>query len=135
MRKTKWIVGVISAAFVVTMPAATMTAFAAEPENTVSVESSNYSYLAGQQRSINRNELYAQAATIEDEDERKAFLIENGIADTEYSAEAAVSYSYVIGKESGASYRSATDTEQSESQSQSGYSYMVGRQRGSSYRH
>lgn len=94
MRKTKRIAGIVSAAFVITMSAATMTAFAAETEkNIVSDESSNYSYLAGQQRSTSRNELYAQAAAIEDEDERKAFLVENGIADTEYSAEAAA-YSY-----------------------------------------
>ena len=134
MRKTKSIVGIISVAFVITVSAATMTAFAAETEkNTVSDESSNYSYLAGQQRSVSRNELYAQVATIEDEDERKAFLVENGIADTEYSAEAAASYSYVSGRERGASYRSSNDTVQSEEQS--GYSFAAGRQRGSSYRH
>lgn len=133
MRKTKRIAGIVSAVFVVTMSAATMTAFAAETENTVSAGESNYSYLAGQQQSASRNELYAQAATIEDEDERKAFLVENGIADTEYSAEAAAAYSYVSGRERGASYRSSDDTEQSEAQS--GYSFAAGRQRGSSYRH
>lgn len=133
MRKTKRIAGIVSAVFVVTMSVATMTAFAAETENTISAGESNYSYLAGQQRSASRNELYAQATTIEDEDERKAFLVENGIADTEYSAEAAAAYSYVSGRERGASYRSSGDTEQSEAQS--GYSYAAGRQRGSSYRH
>lgn len=131
MRKTKRIAGIVSAVFVVTMSAATMTAFAAETENTISAGESNYSYLAGQQRSASRNELYAQAATIEDE--RKAFLVENGIADTEYSTEAAAAYSYVSGRERGASYRSSDDTEQSEAQS--GYSFATGRQRGSSYRH
>lgn len=133
MRKTKKIAGIVSAVFVVTMSAATMTAFAAETENTFSAGESNYSYLAGRQRSSSRNELYAQAAAIEDEDERKAFLVENGIADTEYSAEAAAAYSYVSGRERGVSYRSSDDTEQSEAQS--GYSFAVGRQRGSSYRY
>lgn len=132
MRKTKRIAGIVSAVFVVTMSAATMTALAADSENAISVEENNYSYLAGQQRSSNRNELYAQAAAIEDEDERKAFLVENGIADTEYSAEAAAAYSYIGGRERGASYRSSDDTEQSEAQS--GYSFVAGRQRGSSYR-
>lgn len=69
-----------------------MTVFAAEPENSVSAEGSNYSYLIGQQQSVSRNEIYAQAATMEDEDERTAFLIGNGIADTEYSEESAASY-------------------------------------------
>ena len=69
-----------------------MTVFAAEPENSVSAEGSNYSYLIGQQQSVSCNEIYAQAATMEDEDERTAFLIGNGIADTEYSEEAAASY-------------------------------------------
>lgn len=134
MRKTKRIAGIVSVAFVIAMSAATMTAFAAETEkNTVSDESSNYSYLSGQQRSTSRNELYTQAAAIEDEDKRKAFLVENGIADTEYSAEAAAAYSYVSGKERGVSYRSSDDTEQPEAQS--GYSFAAGRQRGSSYRH
>lgn len=59
--------------------------------------------------------------------------MENGIADTEYSAEAAAAYSYVSGKERGASYRSSDDTEQPEAQS--GYSFAAGKQRGSSYRH
>lgn len=133
MRKTKRIAGIASAVFIVTMWAATVTAFAADPETAVSGEESQYSYLAGQQRSTSRNELYAQAAAIENEDERKAFLVENGIADTEYSAEAAAAYSYVGGRERGAGYRSSDVTEQSEAQS--GYSFAAGRQRGSSYRH
>lgn len=107
MRKTKRIAGIISAVFVVTMSAATMTTLAADSENAISVEENNYSYLAGQQRSSNRNELYAQAAAIEDEDERKAFLVENGIADTEQS-EAQSGYSFVAGRQRGSSYR--TDT-------------------------
>ncbi len=132
MKRTKWITGIVSAAFAIMMSTA-IPVFAAEPEADVSTEVSNYSYLAGRQRSISRNELYAQAAMIEDEEERKAFLIENGIADTEYSEEAAAFYSYVSGRERGASYRSFDETDQSETQSS--YSYAVGQQRGSSYRH
>lgn len=131
MRRTKGIVGIVSAALIAAMPVSSMTAFAADTEDRVLSEESNYSYLAGQQRSVNRNELYAQAAAIEDEDERQAFLTENGIADTEYSEEAAAAYSYVSGRERGAGYRSSDDTEQSEEQS--GYRFVAGRQRGSSY--
>lgn len=132
MKRTKWITGIAGAACAVMISAAAMPVFAAEPEADVSAEAGNYSYLAGRQRSVSRNELYAQAALIEDEDERKEFLIENGIADTEYSEEAAASYSYVSGRERGAGYRSSDGTEQTETQSS--YSYAAGRQRGSSYR-
>ena len=99
-----------------------MTAFAAGPDA--------YSYLAGQQRSAARNELYAQAAELPEE-ERDAFLAENGIGETPWSEEAAAAYSYVSGRQRGASYRQGDDTERA--QDTSGYSYLTGQQRGSSY--
>lgn len=132
MKKTKWAAGSVAAALVVMMSTASMAAFAAEAETGVPAESSSCSYLAGRQRSVGRNELYGQAAKIEDEAEREAFLIENGISDTEYSEEAAASYSYVSGRERGAGYRSSDDAE--EGKTQESYSYAAGRQRGSSFR-
>ncbi len=131
MKKTKWVTKMASVALAVMMTTAAIPAFAAEIEPNASADVSNYSYLAGQQRSISRNELYAQAEKIEDGDERKAFLIEHGVADREYSEEAAASYSYVSGRVRGASCRTADDTEQAAAQS--GYSYMTGQQRGASY--
>ena len=125
MKKTKWAAGSLAAALAVMMSASTMVAFSAG--------NSSYSYLAGRQRSVSRNELYEQAAKMEDEAEREAFLIEHGIGDTEYSEEAAASYSYVSGRERGAGYRSSDDTETGGTQA--GYSYTAGQQRGSSYRH
>lgn len=130
MKKTKCIAAFISA-IAMTVSAASVTAFAAESENTAPAKSS-YSYFAGRQRSIGRNEIFALAAEIEDDDERKAFLIANGISETEYSEEIAASYSYTVGRQRGASYRS-DNSEQTEAQS--GYSYAAGRQRGSSYHH
>ena len=53
-------------------------------------EPSEYSYLAGQQRSTSRNDLYAQAEQLPEE-ERDDFLAENGIGETPYSEEAAAS--------------------------------------------
>lgn len=133
MKKTKWAAGSLAAALAVMISASTMVAFAAETETNVSAGNSSYSYLAGRQRSVSRNELYEQAAQMEDEAELEAFLIEHGIGDTEYSEEAAASYSYVSGRERGAGYRSSDDTETGGTQA--GYSYAAGQQRGSSYRH
>ena len=99
-----------------------VTAFAAE--------SDSFSYLTGQQRSISRNELYAQAAELP-EDEQDAFLAENGIGESPWSEEAAASYSYVAGQQRGASYRQDDDGDSA--QDMSGYSYLTGRQRGASY--
>lgn len=132
MKRTKWVSGLAGAVFAVVMSMTAIPVFAAEAEPNVSSDTVNYSYLAGRQRCVSRNELFAQAEKIEDEEERKAFLIENGIADTEYSEEAAASYSYVSGRERGAGYRTSDDTEQAAAQS--GYSYMTGQQRGASYR-
>lgn len=84
-----------------------------------------YSYLIGQQNSTNRNNLYAQAEELP-EDERDAFLAENGIGETPWSEEAAASYSYVTGQKRGALYED--DTEE-----KTGYSYLTGQQRGDSY--
>lgn len=98
------------------------TAFAAE----------NYSYLTGQARSAERNEVYAQAEAIESEEEREAFLKEHGISEEEWSEEAAASYSYVGGRQRGASFRTE-DTNDNENSDMSSYSYVTGQQRGSSY--
>ena len=93
-------------------------------------DGSAYSYLTGRQNSANRNDLYAQAEELP-EDERDAFLAENGIGETPWSEEAAASYSYVGGQQRGASYRQDDDADAS--QDMSGYSYLAGQQRGSSY--
>ena len=92
--------------------------------------SAGFSYLTGRQRSTSRNDLYAQAAELPEE-ERSAFLAENGIADTPYSEDAAASYSYVGGQQRGASYRQGEDADGT--QDMSGYSYVAGQQRGASY--
>lgn len=115
MKRGKWMVkmaGTVLAAVVMSMAA--MPVLAAETGTEASAETSEYSYLAGRQRSVSRNEIYAQAALIEDEEEREAFLREHGIADTEWSEEAAASFSYVAGRERGAAYRTSDDSEQSE---------------------
>ncbi len=132
MKRSKWMAGMTGAVLAaIVMATAAVPVFAAETGANASAETSEYSYLAGRQRSVSRNEIYAQAALIEDEEERKAFLNEHGIAETEWSEEAAASFSYVAGRERGASYRTSDDTEASESQS--GYSYLTGQQRGASY--
>ena len=91
-----------------------------------SVETSNYSYISGQKRSKERNDLYAQAEQLP-EDERDAFLAGKGIGETPYSEEAATAYGYVTGQKIGSSYRK-DDTE-----NKNGYSYLDGQKRGSSY--
>ena len=88
-------------------------------------ESDAFSYLAGRERSTARNDLYAQAAELP-EDEREAFLAEHGIADTPYSEEAAAAYGYVTGRQRGAQYEDDTEDK-------TGYSYLTGQQRGDSY--
>ncbi len=93
-------------------------------------EQSKYSYITGQQRSTERNDLYAQAEELP-EDEQDAFLAENGIGETPWSEEAAASYSYVGGQQRGASYRQSDDSERT--QDISGYGYLTGQQRGASY--
>lgn len=94
-------------------------------------ETDSYSYLAGRQRSVGRNDLYAQAEQLP-EDERDAFLAENGIGDTPYSEEAASSYSYVAGQQRGAAY--GHDDETGEAPDLSGYSFYAGKARGAGYR-
>lgn len=89
----------------------------------------NYSYLTGQQRSQGRNSVYAQAEAMESEEEREAFLKEQGIGDTEWSEETAVSYSYVEGQQRSASFR----TDEGEEEDRSSYGYVTGQKRGSSY--
>lgn len=93
-------------------------------------DESGYSYLTGQQDSTKRNDLYAQAGQLP-EDEQDAFLAENGIGETPWSEDAAASYSYVGGQQRGASYRQDDDADST--QDMSGYSYLTGQQRGSSY--
>ena len=116
-----------------------VTAFAAE--------SDAFSYLTGRQRSTSRNDLYAQAEELP-EDEQDAFLEENGIADTPWSEEAAASYSYVIGQQVGSQYEDDTEDGRAysyltgqqvgasyapEAEDGSAYSYLTGQQRGASY--
>ncbi len=93
-------------------------------------DGSAYSYLTGQQNSANRNDLYAEAQELP-EDEQDAYLMENGIGETPWSEEAAASYSYVGGQQRGASYRQDDDADST--QDMSGYSYLTGQQRGASY--
>ncbi len=93
-------------------------------------DESGYSYLTGQQDSANRNDLYAQAQELPEE-EQDAFLAENGIGETMWSEEAAASYSYVTGQQRGASYRQSDDS--ARTQDVSGYSYLTGQARGASY--
>ncbi len=88
-------------------------------------ESDAFSYLTGRQRSTERNELYAQAAELPEE-EQGAFLAEKGIADTPYSDEAAASYSYVTGQQAGSQYEDDTEDK-------TGYSYITGQETGASY--
>ncbi|MGN1082350.1 MAG: hypothetical protein ACI4SJ_02300 [Candidatus Avispirillum sp.] len=108
----------------------TVTAFA---EEAVSEEpAASYSFTAGQQRSRRRNELYAQASEIESEEERNAFLAENGIADTEWSEEAAANFCYAAGRLRGASFRS-DDSNDNENSNMSSYNFVTGQQRGSGY--
>lgn len=136
MKKTKWILGMASAAAIILVQAA-MPVVAVETE----VSEETYHYLQGRQRSISRNELYVQADQIEDETERDAFLIANGIADIGYSEEAAAFYRYVGGRERGIGIRyrlfdefSDFDMESSEiSEIKSSYSYVIGQKRGSVY--
>ena len=120
MKKKIFALSVVIAALVLSL--GSMTAFAAETDA--------YSYLAGQQRSTARNELYAQAAELP-ENEQDAFLAENGIGETPYSEEAARSYSYVSGRQRGASFRQGDDADGT--QDTSGYSYLTGQQRGANY--
>ena len=117
--KKKMIVLVVA---VLALAVGGVTAFAAE--------NGAFSYLTGRQRSVARGELYAQADELP-EDEQKAFLAENGIAETPWSEDAAASYSYVGGQQRGASYRQDDDADST--QDMSGYSYLTGQQRGSSY--
>ena len=88
MKKKTMIAIVVATALVLSVGC--MTVFAAE--------SDAFSYLTGRQRSTSRNDLYAQAEELP-EDEQDAFLAENGIADTPWSEEAAASYSYVTGQQ------------------------------------
>ena len=99
--------------------------YASEAEN-----GSAYSYLTGQQNSTTRNDLYAQAEELP-EDEQDAFLAENGIGETPWSEEAAASYSYVGGQQRGASYQQDDDADSTQDMSE--YSYLTGQQRGASY--
>ena len=115
MKEKRIVLPAVAAALVLSVGC--VTAFAAE--------SDVFGYLTGRQRSISRNELYAQAAGLP-EDEQNAFLAENGIAETPYSEEAAASYSYVTGRQNGALYEDDTEDK-------TGYSYATGQQRGASY--
>ena len=78
-------------------------------------------------RVSSRNELYAQASELP-EDERDAFLAENGVGETPYSEEAASAYGYVTGQKRGAAYRQDDGAEEPGE-----YSYLTGQKRGASY--
>ena len=93
MKRKPIITAAVAAAL--TLSVGCVTAFAAEPDG--------YNYLTGQQNSTNRNDLYAQAELLPEE-ERDAFLAEHGIGETPWSEDAAASYSYVSGRQRGASY-------------------------------
>lgn len=127
MKKRLIVTSAIVAAL--TLSSGCVTAYAAGTASDTAA-SSGYSYLQGRQRSVSRNEIYAQAELLPEE-EREAFLAENGISETPYSAEAAASYGYVTGQRRGASYRQSDDSEGT--QDMSGYSFHVGQARGSSY--
>lgn len=120
MKKKTIVMSTVAAAFI--LANGCMTACAAEADAP--------SYLAGQQSSAARNRLYAQAEQLPEE-ERDAFLAENGIGETPYSEEAAASYSYVAGQKRGSSYRQSDDAERT--QDTSGYGYLIGQKRGASY--
>ena len=115
MKKKTMALSVAAAALALSMGC--VTAFASE--------SDAFSYLTGKQRSTERNELYAQAAELPEE-EQGAFLAEKGIADTAYSEEAAASYSYVTGQQVGSQYEDDTEDK-------TGYSYITGQEIGPSY--
>ncbi len=135
MKKANWITGIAGIALAAVLSIGCVTAFAAGADEEAGAEEpapaqSEPGYLTGQRRSAARNELYAQAAELPEE-EQDAFLAENGIADTPYSEEAAESYSYVTGRQRGASFRQSDDSERT--QDVSGYGYLTGQQRGASY--
>lgn len=96
MKRTIRFAGIAAAVAACMLQAAPV--LAAGTKTQAAKDASGYSYLAGRQRSVKRNEVYKEAAEVEDEDARKAFLIENGIADTEYEEGVKASYSYVNGK-------------------------------------
>lgn len=98
--------------------------------DSVAADQSGYSYLAGRQRSVSRNDLYAQAEQLP-EDEQDAFLAKYGIGETPYSEEAVASYGYVTGQKRGASYSQSDDS--GSTQDTSGYSFRAGQMRGASY--
>lgn len=142
MKKRKIMTFVIAAVLALTVGC--VSAFAAETDLyggqeagiSGSVDSSDvtdqngYSYLAGRQRSVSRNDLYAQAAQLP-EDEQDAFLAKYEIRETPYSEEAEASYGYVTGQKRGASYSQSDDSEST--QDTSGYSFRAGQMRGASY--
>ena len=134
MKKKMIVLSAVAVALVLSVGC--VSAFAAENDSDVTDAPSEaedetaYSYLTGQRNSTNRNDLYAQAEELP-EDQRDAFLAENGIVETPWSEEAAASYSYVGGRQRGASYRQGDDADST--QDMSGYSYLTGQQRGSSY--
>ena len=134
MKKKMIVLSAVAVALVLSVGC--VSAFAAENDSDVTDAPSEaedetaYSYLTGQRNSTNRNDLYAQAEELP-EDQRDAFLAENGIGETPWSEEAAASYSYVGGLQRGASYRQGDDADST--QDMSGYSYLTGQQRGASY--
>lgn len=134
MKKKTIILSAVAAAFVLSVGC--VSAFAAGSDTEAAdgpseaKDESAYSYLTGRQNSTTRNNLYTQAEELP-EDEQDAFLAENGVGETPWSEEAAASYSYVGGRQRGASYRQDDDGDSA--QDMSGYSYLTGQQRGSSY--
>ena len=134
MKKKTIVLSAVAAALVLSVGC--VSAFAAGSDSDATdapaetEEETAYSYLTGRQNSTNRNDLYTQAEELP-EDEQDAFLAENGVGETPWSEEAAASYSYVGGRQRGASYRQDDDGDSA--QDMSGYSYLIGQQRGASY--
>lgn len=69
---------------------------------------------------------HMQAEAIESEEEREAFLNEQG------SADAAATFSYITGRQRGTSFRT-DDADSTANVDMSAYRYVTGQQRGSSY--
>ena len=94
-------------------------------ENADEDDDGDYAYLQGQSRSAARNELYANAEQLP-EDERDEYLASYGIAEEPYSEEAAAGYSYVTGQQNGSRF-------EDDDEDKTGYSYLAGKERGASY--
>ena len=85
----------------------------------------DFGYLKGKSRSSARADLYAAAEQLPEEDQDE-YLAANGIGEEPYSEEAAANYSYVAGQKNGSQF-------EDDDADKSGYSYLLGKERGASY--